>query len=142
MANRQTVVRKRSKLSKPMVHALLMEGWSRAIAKFGKGAFADALEISSVGLDKQLVGSMPDFATILDALDHDETVLDDLLKAKGLRLVDAEAVCDSDDASVLIARLMVWLAEAQHPDSPGGRRIVHTELVGAEALIRQLRSVA
>lgn len=125
-------------LTKPEVHGLLMQGWARAIAAVGKGRLADKLEITVPALDKQLTGSMPGMEVVDRALDACPTVLDEYFAAKGLRLVDREAVCDSDDASVMIARLMLWLQEAQHPDSPGGRRIVHTELVGAEALIREL----
>lgn len=143
MPHRNTVVSETNAASQPQltraqVHSLLMQGWTRAIAKHGKGAFADKIDVSSPALDKQLTGSMPTFDCIDRALDACPTVLDEYMAEKGKRIVDAEAVCDTDDASVLIARLMLWLQEAQHPDSPGGRRIVHTELVGAEPVIRQL----
>jgi hypothetical protein len=138
MATRATVVRNCSKVAKPQLHALLMEGWARCIARFGKGSFADALEISTVGLDKQLTGSMPDFATIMDAFDHDDTVLDDVLTEKGKRLVSIDAVCDVDDLRLLIARVMVKMQEVTHPDSPGGVAIVHTEYLEGEDLMRQL----
>ena len=137
-ASAETVVAKAKPLTKSELHAMLMLGWSRAIARRGKGAFADRIEVTGAGLDKQLAGSMPSFETIDRAVDDDATVLDDWLRAKGKRLVDLHAVCDTDDASILIARLMLWLQEAEHPDSPGGRRIIHNELIAAEALIRQL----
>lgn len=136
--SRNTVVSQKQRLTKPQLHALLMEGWSRAIAKLGKGKFADALEISAPALDKQLTGSMPGFECIDKAFDECPTVLDEYFRAKGKRLVDEESVCDTDDASLLIARLLVKLQEAEHPDSPGGRNVVHSELLGMEALIRQL----
>ena len=136
--NDASVVAKAQRLSKPKVHALLMEGWTRAIATLGKGKFADALEISTVALDKQLTGSMPGFDIIDKAMDACPTVLDEYIRAKGKRIVDENAVCDTDDASLLIARLLVKLQEAEHPDSPGGRSIVHSELLGMENLIRQL----
>lgn len=134
----RTVVGEKRPLSKPRLHALLMEGWSRAIVKLGKGAFADKIGVSAPALDKQLTGSMPGFDVIDAALDVCPTVLDEYLREKGLRLVDQEAVCDTDDASLLIARLLVKLQEAEHPDSPGGRAVIHTELFDMEALIRQL----
>ena len=136
--NDDTVVSKRQPLSKPQLHSLLMQGWTRAIAKLGKGRFADAIGVSGPALDKQLVGSMPGFDCIDAALDACPTVLDEYLREKGKRLVDQDAVCDTDDASLLIARLMVKLQEAEHPESPGGRAVVHTELLGMELLIRQL----
>jgi hypothetical protein len=138
MPNRQPVVSNRSKLSKLELHSLLMAGWNRAIMTHGKGAFADKLGISSTALNKQLTGSMPDMETIDSALDAEPSILDDYLGKKGKRLVDATAVCDVDDASVLITRLLLWLHEAQHPDSAGGRKIVHSELLPAEFMIRQL----
>lgn len=136
--NDNTVVSKRQPFTKPQLHSLLMQGWTRAIAKLGKGRFADAIGVSGPALDKQLTGSMPGFDVIDAALDACPTVLDEYLREKGMRLVDQEAVCDTDDASVLIARLMLWLQEAEHPNSPGGRRVVHSELAQAELLIRQL----
>lgn len=138
MMQRTTVVGSKPSLTKPRLHSLLMQGWARAISKMGKGAFTDAVDISTQALDKQLVGSLPSFETIDKAFDICPSILDEYMAEKGKRIVDAESVCDTDDASVLIARLMLWLQEAQHPESPGGRRIVHTELVGAETVIRQL----
>lgn len=138
MATRSTVVRNCSKIARPQLHALLMEGWARAIARFGKGSFADALEITGPGLDKQLTGSMPTFETIMDAFDHDDTVLDDIWKEKGKRLVPIDAACDVDDLRLLIARVMVKMQEVTHPESPGGAAIVHTEYLDGEALMRQL----
>ncbi len=133
-----TVVSQTRRLTKPQCHAHLMEGWSRAIVKLGKGKFADAIEISGPALDKQLTGSMPGFDCIDRAFDVCPTVLDEYLGAKGKRVVDQEAVCDTDDASLLIARLLVKLQESEHPDSPGGRNIVHSELLGMENLVRDL----
>jgi len=125
-------------LTKPKLHAALMQGWSRAIAKFGKGGFADKLEVSVTALDKQLTGSMPGFELIDRAFDHDPSVLDDWAREKGVRLVAAEAVCDVDDLNLLIGRVLVLINEATHPDSPGGRAIIHSEKLKGEDLMRQL----
>jgi len=133
-----SVVRNRSKLTKLELHALLMSGWHRGIVAHGRGGFTDKLEISGTALNKQLSGSMPDMETIDRAFDAEPSVLDDYFARKGKRLVDANAVCDVDDASVLITRVLLWLHESQHPDSPGGRKVVHTELIPAEFMIRQL----
>jgi hypothetical protein len=138
MVEDQPVVRNCSKLTKLEIHSALMAGWSRAIVRHGKGGFADKLGVSGTALNKQITGSMPDMETIDRAFDADPSILDDYFAKKGKRIVDAAAVCDVDDASVLITRLLLWLHEAQHPDSPGGRKIVHTELLPAEFMIRQL----
>lgn len=142
MKGSDTVVRNCSTLSKPQLHALLMEGWARGIANLKKGAFADALEITGPALDKQLTGSMPGLECIDKALDAEPTVLDDWLKQKGKRLVDAEAVCDVDDLNLLIGRVLVMINEATHPASPGGRAIVHTEYLAGEDLMRQLHQAS
>lgn len=140
MPHRTTVVSKPERLTKPALHAKVMRGWARAIDKHGKGAFADMLEISTVALDKQLAGSMPTLEVIDRALDVEESVLDDWLKAKGKRIVDAGAVCDVDDFSLLITRVLLMIQEAEHPDGPGGRTVVPQEYLGGEKLIRDLHA--
>lgn len=141
MTQRTNVVGEMRPLTKAGLHAKIMRGWARAIDTCGgKASFAERMDMSGEALRRQVNGSFPGLDMIDRAFDIDGTVLDDWLEAKGKRIVDKEAVCDSDDASVMIARLMLWLQEAQHKDSPGGRRIVHTELVGAEALIRELHN--
>lgn len=122
-------------------HASMIAGLARAAVKLGgRGALADKMDMTSAGLKKVFDGGMTSPKRLFDLLEHDETVLNDVATRYGKRLVDAEAVCDVDDASVLVARLMLWLQEAQHPDSPGGRSVVHTELLPAEFMIRQLHA--
>ena len=142
MATRQPVVRNRSKISKPQLHDLLMIGWQRAISKFGKGSFAEALDISTVAVDKQLSGSMPDFATIVDAYAIDCELLDEVLDALGVRIVPKEAACDVDDLNVLMARALVKINEATHPDGPGGRTITHSEYLDGELVMRQIHKAS
>jgi hypothetical protein len=132
MANPDTVVAAPQRLTKQQLHAKLMRGWSRAIDNHGRGVFMDALDISSQGLTKQVGGSMPDFEMIDRAFDLEPTVIDDWLKSKGVRIVDRDAVCDSDDLCVLVSRLLHKLIAAEHPDSPGGRRIVPSEIFDME----------
>jgi hypothetical protein len=139
MTQPASVVGQRRPLTKGELHAKLMIGWARAVATCGgKAAFAERMDMTSEALRKQSNGSFPGLDMIDRAFDIEPTVLDDWLLAKGKRVVDEGAVCDTDDASILVARLMLWLQEVQHPDSPGGRSIVHTELIPAEQLIRQL----
>lgn len=142
MTHRTTVVGEKQRLSKHQLHALLMAGWSRAIAEKGKGSFADEIDTSVQGLDKQLTGSMPGFDTIDRAFDADERVLDDWIDAKGRRIVAKEAVCDVDDMGLLLSRVLVMLNEAEHPEGPGGRAIVPQEYLGGEALMRDLHAAS
>lgn len=139
MAARETIVRNRSKVSKARLHDLLMTGWARLIARHGKGSFADALDTSTVAIDKHLTGSMPGFELIADALTFkDSDVLDDVLAELGIRIVPADAVCCVDDLSLLIARVLVKVQEAEHPDGPGGRTVVPQEYLDAEDLMSKL----
>lgn len=137
-----TVVANRDPLPKPRLHAKLMRGWARIIDKMGKGAFADALGATTAGIDKQLAGSMPGLEMIDLALCLDDTVLDDWLKFRGKRLVDDNAVCDVDDMGLLMARVLVMIQEAEHPDSPGGRSITHTEYLNGEKLMRDIHAAS
>lgn len=138
MVQRTTVVPKTEQLTKACLHAKIMRGWARAIDKHGKGRFADLLDISTVALDKQLSGSMPSFEVIDRALTVEETILDDWFRAKKKRLVDENAVCDVDDFSLLITRVLLMIQEAEHPEGPGGRTIVPQEYLAGEVLIREL----
>ena len=140
MAQRdETSVPKAQRPTEQEFHARMIAGLARAAVRLGgQGALADKMDITPKGLEKIFKGGATHPKRLFDLLDHDPHVLDDIANGYGVRIVDKEAVCDRDDASVLVARLMLWLQEAQHPDSPGGRNIVHTELLPAELLIRQL----
>jgi len=134
-----TVVAKNERLSKARLHAKIMRGIARGIDNLGgKGRFADAIDLSTQALDKQMQGAMPSIEVLDRVMDVEPTVLDDWLRAKGKRLVDEDAVCDVDDCSLLIARVLVMLNEAEHPNGPGGRAIVPQEYLAGEKLMREL----
>jgi hypothetical protein len=137
-----TVVAEPKRLTKPQLHAKLMRGWARGIDSLGKGGFADALESSTQALDKQLAGSMPTLEMIDRALDAEPTVLDDWFNWRGKRLVDKNAACDVDNMSLMIARVLVMLQEAEHPEGPGGRTIVPQEYLAGEALMREMHAAS
>lgn len=137
-----TVVVAPQRLTKAQLHAKLMLGWARGIDRHGRGAWMDAIEVSSEGLRKQLDGSMPSLEAIDRALDAEPTVLDDYLSAKGKRIVDRDAVCDVDDMGLLLSRVLVMLNEAEHPDGPGGRAIVPQEYLAGEKLMRDLHAAS
>lgn len=136
----ETVVSNTDPLPKHRLHALVMAGWNRAIAARGKGRFADDIDCSLPGLDKQLTGSLPGLEAIDRALCVEDSVLDDWLGFRGKKLVDKNAVCDVDDLGLLMARVLVMIQEAEHPDGPGGRAITHTEYLNGESLMRQLQA--
>jgi len=136
-----TVVSKVTPPSEQEFHALMVAGLARAAVNLGgQGALADKMDMTSAGLKKIFNGGMTSPKRLFDMLldDRTSTVLDDIAARYGRRFVDKEAVCNTDDAGLLLARLLVWVQEAQHPDSPGGRNIVHTELAPVEAQMREL----
>lgn len=116
----------------------MVAGLARAEKKVGTRALANQMDVSTKQLGNIMAGASTHPKRLFDVLKSDVTALDDVAKLYGKRLVNKEAVCDVDDASVLITRLLLWLHESQHPDSPGGRNVVHTELLPAEFMIRQL----
>jgi hypothetical protein len=119
----------------------MLAGLSRAAARLGgTGALADKMDLTTPGLNKVLTGGSTHPKRLWDLLAHDPTVLDDIASEYGVKIVDKSAVCDVDDAGVLITRVLLWLQEATHPEGPGGRSIIHTELIEAERLIRELHS--
>lgn len=138
MTQRTTIVRKCGRIGKGRLHDLLMIGWSRCIARYGKQPFAEALEITTAAVDKHLSGSMPGFESIVDAYGFDAEVLDEVADALGVRIVPKEAVCDTDNLNLLIARALLKINEATHPAGPGGRVITHTEYLDGEEVMRAL----
>lgn len=142
MRSRQSIVRKCSKISKSRLHDLLMIGWSRSIAKFGKGPFAEELDISTVAVDKQLSGSMPGFESIVDVYSFDDEVLTEVLAELGVRIVPKDATCDTDDLRLLLARVMLMVQQAEHPRGPGGRAIVPQEYLDGEEVMRALHTMS
>lgn len=143
MQRSETVPSKRAPLSKADLHSKLMLGWTRVIATCGgQGGFLDKMDITRPALTGHMTGSFPSFELIDRAYDINPSVLDDWLREKGARIVDSDAVCDTDDVSVLVSRLLNKLIEAQHPDSPGGRRIVGPEILAMDDLLREVVRVA
>ena len=138
MSARVPVVRNCEPLPKQQLHELVMAGWSRCIARFGQGAFADALGITGAALRKQLAGSMPDPELLMNSVTICPHALADVFDKLGLRLVSKEAICSTDDVEVLISRLLNKLLEAKHPDSPGGKAVVYSELMPIETLLREV----
>lgn len=134
--------RKFAPLTRLQLHAKIMLGFSRAIDKLGRGVFLEKIDCTSEGLRKQMNGGLPSLEVLDRAFDADPMVLDDWMHAKGVRIVSEDAACDTDDLNLLLARALVKINEVTHPDSPGGRAIVHTEYLGGEDLMRQIHSAS
>ncbi len=143
MPYRPSVVGKPQRLNKATLHAVLMQGWSRAIAACGgRAAFAERMEISGEALRQQTNGSFPSFEIIDRAVDVEPSVLEEWLATKNLKVVDRNAIGSTDDALVTVTQLAAKIAEAVHPDGPGGRAIVHSEYLGLEDLMREMHRLS
>jgi hypothetical protein len=138
MVQRGNVVPETTDVSEAQFMAAMVAGLARAEKNVGTKALAFTMDVTVKQLGNILAGAATHPKRLWDALAADDTAMADIADLYGKRLVAKEAVCDVDDASVLITRLLLWLHEAQHPNSPGGRNIVHTELLPAEFMIRQL----
>jgi len=136
-----TVVAKPERLTRERLHSKIMRGFSRAIDIHGRGTFLDQIDLSRQALDKQLSGSMPNVEVLDRAMDVEPSILDDWMRAKGKRIVDENAVCDSDDLGLLLARVQLMLQEAEHPDGPGGRSVVPQEYLAGEKVVAELHAL-
>jgi len=137
MLQRSNDFRKIEPLPKHRVAASIAAGWARIVRTKGKGSFADRLGTTERTVENALAGkTLPEAHTIFNSLAADKTALDELFEEYGVRLVDKDAVCDTDNLGMLLAQLHVWLEKARHPDSPGGAKIVHTEMLEGEMLLR------
>lgn len=88
-------------LPKHRVSSLLAAGWARAVAKVGKGTFADAVETTSRTVDNGLTGNtLPEAHTVFNSLAADPTALDELFAAYGFRLVPLHSAAANDMATV------------------------------------------
>jgi hypothetical protein len=139
---RQTIVRNCSKISRAELHDNLMVGWQRCIARYGKGPFAEELDVTTAALDKHIGGSMPGFDSIVDAFGIDGDVLNEVCDRLGVRIVSKEASADLDDLNLLLARALVIINGATHPESPGGRAIVHSEYLEGEDVMRAINKAS
>lgn len=106
--DRNTVVRENTGPSEPQFRDALVLGLARCSAKLGRGAFADRAGRTTRGLDKLFDGSIPGGKGLLDLLRADPTVLDEVVRLYGYKLVpDLSAVSDDlamlADASGLVA---------------------------------------
>lgn len=97
MGNSTKVLRTIAALPKHRVSALVSAGWSRAVLKLGKGAFADHVETTERTVENGLAGkTLPEAHTVLNSLAADPTALDELFAAYGLRVVPLHSEAAND----------------------------------------------
>jgi hypothetical protein len=105
-------------------------GLSRAAQKLGGvGSLANKLDMTTQGLGKVFSGSLPCIKRLFDALEHDETLLDDVAA-----LYRRKIVSKIDEAT----RAAPALAAALHKviDAEADGSIDHQELLGMENELR------
>lgn len=120
-------------LSEERVGANLAVGWARAIAKIGRGTFADAAGCCGETVGNALAGkNLPKLHTVLNSLRADPSALDEALSPYGFRLVptNRDAANDLDTAAGVIAA-MGQLVRA----NADGRRD-HNETLAIAELLR------
>lgn len=126
-------------------HNAMIRGLSRAADALGSlKALAFVMDISTKQLGNIMAGASTDPKRLWDAhiAAPDADVMNDIAELYGKRLVDKNATCDTDNLNVLLARVLLMVNEATHPDSPGGRAIVHTEYLDGETLMRQVHTMS
>jgi DNA-binding XRE family transcriptional regulator len=112
---------------------LLAAGWARIASKVGKGAFADAVEVSEKTLENAMAGrSLPELHTALNSLSVDPTALDEVFAGLGFRLcpLHADAANDLETAAGVIGA-MGTLVQALADNKRD-----HNETLSVAALLR------
>jgi hypothetical protein len=120
----------------------MVAGLARAQKKAGGAKpLAYIMDLSTKMLGRILGGESDTSPKRLwDAHAATGTGLEDIAELYGLRLVPKDAVCDVDNATLVMSGLLNAILTAEHPDSPGGRAITHSELLGMEDLVRQVHA--
>lgn len=129
------VVRNNRKLTKCRAKALVATGLQRAAASAGLDGLAIEAGVTRRCIEKALSHeTLPEFHTLLNALDADATVLDESLSEKGFCIMPLEV--DFDQDMTVIAELSALLTEWL--DAMRDRQRDHKETLRIAARIRQL----
>jgi len=132
-ADRNTVVRNAERLTKDRAKALLASGLQRAVATRGKDQVALAAGCGERCIEKALAqDTLPSIETVLNALDADETIMDELLAARGRRLCSLRAEAANDMA--LAAGVTIAMGQLVQALTDGIRD--HTETLTIADLLR------
>lgn len=136
--SRPTVVTFRQRPTKPEFHAKLMLGLSRAQDRLGgPGGLADKLDMTTQGLGKVFSGSMPCAYRQWSLLEHEPTVLDDIAKAFGKKIVDENDSCANlERMSPAVVALLKKAIEAELDG-----RESHQELLDMERELREVQGL-
>lgn len=100
------VVSESHRVTQQEFHAALIEGLARAARRLkGRGALADALDMTPQGLNKVFGGSMPCVKRLFDALAVDDHILDDVADLYQRKLIHRDSGDEESAAPALVAAL-------------------------------------
>lgn len=122
--------------SKQDVSAALVMGWSRMLAKHGRGTFADKLDICPKTVSRAMAGeTTPELHTALNSLALDPTALDELFALYGYH-PPRQRVAEAANDLHTISNLSGLAAQFAHALEDGTRD--HRETLALADLIRTL----
>lgn len=137
-----SVVPETSSVTEDQFHGAMVAGLGRAERMRGAKVLAYVMDVTTKQLGNIFKGSAPHPKRLWDARKADPTVLDDIAELYGCKIV-SKAIDDAanDVGTLPIATLLARVAAAEAPDSPGGIKKTHTELLGMEAEIRAVHAL-
>jgi len=144
MARPGNVVPETSSVTEDEFHGALAAGLGRAERKVGAKTLAYIMDCTTKQLRNIFGGSVPHPKRLFDA--HvalpDAGVFDDIGELYGCKIVARDGADNLADLTLTLARALVMIREVQHPNSPGGEEVVHSEYLAGEALMREINNAA
>jgi len=139
---RGSFVPEMSRVTEDQFHGALAAGLGRAEQRVGSKALAYLMDVTTKQLGNIFAGSGTNPKRLWDARQADPTVLDDVASLYGCKIVSkAEDDAANDVGTLPIATLLARVAAAEAPESPGGTKKTHTELLDMEAEIRAVHAL-
>jgi hypothetical protein len=136
------VVPETSSVTEDQFHGAMVAGLGRAERSAGAKALAYVMDVTTKQLGNIFKGSTPNAKRLWDARKANPTVLDDIADLYGCKIVSKALDDAANDIGTLpIATLLARVAAAEAPDSPGGVKKTHTELLDMEAEIRAVHAL-
>nr|WP_157034308.1 hypothetical protein [Sphingomonas sp. Y57] len=138
------VVPEMSTVTEDEFHGALAAGLGRAERKVGAKALAYIMDCTTKQLRNIFGGSVPHPKRLFDA--HlavpEAGMFDDIGELYGCKVVAKDAADNLSDLTLTLARALVMIREVQHPSSPGGEQVVHSEYLAGEELMREIHNAS
>lgn len=138
----RNVLPKKQDIPEADFHRAKLAGLERAEkAVGGEKVLADVMRLTRRQLGNIKRGGSTHPQRIWDALAADRTALDDIAALYDVQVVARNAEALDKPATLSLAQLLTEIAKAESPDSDGGTRKTHRELIGMETLIREVHAL-